>query len=160
MAQVAEKDVGTVNVATGNIITGRYKRKQRTGKVISLAVDRCLKVADSFGTVHPYVAGTRMDDAQIGNVMALRADCFVPTTVVITEDPEYEALGDGYYVNPDASDPMYGFFEQLLDDADIVEAKRRKILPAEEYEVDSLDVLFIATEDEVVEAETEVEVEA
>lgn len=143
METEAQGTLGTVEVTAGMVITGRYKRQRRTGKVITMAVDRCLVVADSFGVEHPYVAGTRLGDSQAGVVMALRADCYIPTTIEVTTDPEYEPLGDGYFVNPDASDPMYGFFEHLDDEEDIAEAVRKGILPSQEYEIGKLDIPVI-----------------
>jgi len=146
-----EGTLGTVRVTAGTKVSGRYKRQRRTGKPMSIAVDRCLIVKDSFGNEHPYFAGTLLGDNQAGLVAALRADCFIASTLVVEEDPEYVPLGDGYYVNPDASDPMYGFFEHLEDPEDIAEAVRKGILPAENYETEKFDIPVVVATDDIVE---------
>ena len=156
---MSEQTIGTVKLSKGRRITGRYKRSNRDAKVIKLSVDRCLVVPDRFGTPIPYAVGTRLDGAQAGMVMAMRADCFNPSTVDIADDDQFEPLTrEGWYINPDA-DPMFGFFEHLEDAIDIELNLERGGKLADEFEVEALDIpALIEVADEpleiVVDAET------
>jgi len=158
---------GKVTVTPGSVIEGRYKRANRDSKVVKLGVDKCLLVPDRFGTPVPYIAGTRLDGAQSGMVMALRADCFNPNEVAVTADPEYVALEDGYYINP-GNDPMFGFLEHIDNEVDVELALERGGKPVQEFDCGSHDlpanlILEVveeeATLEEVVEA-LDIDVEA
>jgi hypothetical protein len=97
----------------------------------------------------------------VGLVAALRADCFYPTDLSVTDDPEYTPLEGNYFVNP-AFSPMFGFFEKLDQQVDIDACVASGGFPASKVEVKVLPIPIVTngdaetTEDE----ETELVLEA
>ena len=126
---MANRVLDSVEVSAGMVVSGRYKRPNRDSVIVSLEVDRCLSVPNRFGTAVPYLAGTRKNGSQTGLVMALRADCFYPVGLDITVEDGFKPLEGAYFVNP-SIDPMFGFFEELEHEVDIVECIENGGIPA------------------------------
>lgn len=138
-------EIGAVTVRPGVRVSGRYKRANRDAKLVEIEVDRTLVVPDRYGNQTPYLVGTRLDGTAVGMVMALRADCFFPD-VEAEEIGGYEAPDlSGYFVNMNV-DPMFGFYEHIRDSETRAIALARGAKPAEDFEVDSLEMPAVVAE--------------
>ena len=76
----------------GKEVTGRYKRAGRDAAVLCLEVTALLKVPNARGEVVGYLFGTRTDADGAGAIVTLRADCFNPGTVKISDVAEFEPI--------------------------------------------------------------------
>lgn len=96
----------------GKVVEGLHKRGgSPTATVIKLEVTAIATMVVR-GRQVPYLFGTRLDGNAAGNVNLVRADCFKPDTVIISEAQGFRAIDlAGWMVTPNSS--AFVFIEKI-----------------------------------------------
>lgn len=133
------------SIKAGHALSGRYKRGGRTSMDVAIIVDRTFSVPDGFGGETIYVVGAYSGASpRAGTVTALRADCFDPRTLLVTEVKDYRPLpteGTQWFLTTGSG--AFGFTERVADD-DVEWAEAHGGIPLADYEKEFVPVAVMA----------------